>query len=121
MALENKRDRDRTQLRRFQDRRSFVSLAGHDYLFGRDVEPRRREVFERECGRCWNCGAYYGWDYGHLEHIQGGYGPQRCWCAHNLRWGCPKCHMKHHGRYPRFGEETECKITPALAGHTALK
>lgn len=99
--LENRRDRAATDSRNFQDARSYVSLAGHDYLFGRDVEARRREIFERDAGRCWRCGAYYGWNYGHLYHIQGGRGPQRCWCIHNLRWSCPKCHRERHVR-PRL-------------------
>jgi len=105
MALVNRRDAETTKDKRYVDGRSFVSHGGHEYLFGRDVEPRRRQVFDRESGRCWNCGAYYGWDYGHMDHIIGGRGPQRCWCLHNLRWSCPKCHVVRHGRYPRFGEK----------------
>src|SRR5262245_40822994 len=106
--LRNRRDEDATKAMGFKDKKSFVSMAGHEYLFGRDTETRRKEVFEDARGRCWHCGAYYGWYYGEMDHIRSGYGPQRCWCftksrCVNLRWSCPKCHRERHGRYPRLG------------------
>jgi 5-methylcytosine-specific restriction endonuclease McrA len=96
----------------FTDHRSYVSSRQHPgsdhacmYLKGDDVAQARRRVFERERGRCWKCGAYYGWEFGHLRHLHGGNGEERCWCDENLGWGCPKCHMAEHGRVPRWVEK----------------
>lgn len=100
-----KRDKQLTEMMGFTDKRSYMGQRIHpntkhqcQYLFGDDVTQVRRLVFDRERGRCWNCGAYYGWDYGHLRHIVGGRGLQRCFCLENLGWGCPKCHSREHVR-----------------------
>ena len=105
-----KRDKVATVHANFLDPRSYVSHRIHpgtahpcQYLKGKDVEIIRLLVFEKEQGRCWNCGAYYGWNYGELRHLRGGGGAERCWCAENLGWGCPKCHRTEHVRV-RFGE-----------------
>ena len=102
--LVNSRDYEATRARRFLSRNSYVSFRVHpgtkhccQYLKGKDVEPMRLHIFERDKGKCGVCGAYYGWAFGEMDHIEGGYGPQRCDCAENLRWLCPKCHRtKHH-------------------------
>ncbi len=99
-----------TALANFTDKRSYVSFRIHpgsrhpcQFLKGDDVEQIRRLIFEREKGRCWKCGAYYGWEYGHLRHLKGGIGADRCWCPENLGWGCPKCHLLiEHKREPQW-------------------
>lgn len=105
-------NREATKAAAFLDRRSYVSLRIHPatehpciFLKGKDVEIVRLRIFEREKGRCWNCGAYYGWNYGELRHLEGGNGAERCWCDENLGWGCPKCHHLEHGRFPRWHNE----------------
>lgn len=69
-------------------------MAGHEYLFGADVGPRRMFVFVRDCGRCRECGIYTGEENGHMDHIVGGHTKERCSCLHNLRWLCASCHVK---------------------------
>jgi len=98
-----KPDREATAAAHFLDSKSYVSHFTHPgtnhqciFLRGKDVEIARMEVFEREKGRCWKCGAYYGWKYGHLHHKEGGLGARRCWCESNLEWSCPRCHREHH-------------------------
>lgn len=103
--LINKRDPETTRLRMYLNSKSYVSFAGHEYLFGEDVSLRRAEIFKRDKGKCYRCGAYYGWDYGHMDHVEGGLGPQRCDCPHNLQWACPKCHSKKHNREPRWSRK----------------
>jgi hypothetical protein len=100
-----KPNREATAAQGFLNTGSYVSFRLHpgtdhpcQFLKGKDVEVIRLAVFEREKGRCWNCGAYYGWNYGHLRHLAGGNGARRCWCPENLGWGCPKCHKSEHVR-----------------------
>jgi len=77
------------------------------YLAGDDVGVMRERIFKREEGRCWNCGAYYGLNYGELRHLVGGDKYSRCWCPENLGWGCPKCHRIEHNREPKWGESAK--------------
>ena len=98
-----KRDKELTAAAHFLDPRSYISRHLHAgtahncrFLRGKDVEIARMEVFEREKGRCWNCGAYYGWNYGEMHHLEGGLGAQRCFCPENLGWACPRCHRARH-------------------------
>ncbi len=100
-----RKDKALTAERRFLDPKSYIGQRVHpgtdhpcQYLKGKDVGVVRLLIFERERGRCWNCGAYYGWDYGELRHLKGGLGLERCWCPENLGWGCPKCHRSEHVR-----------------------
>jgi len=98
-----RRDKAATQMAGFLDKRSYISFRIHPgtqhaciFLKGKDVEVMRRLVFQREQGHCQVCRAYYGWNYGEMDHIVGGRGPQRCWCAENLRWLCPEHHRARH-------------------------
>lgn len=107
-----KKDREATRKAKFLDARSYVSLRIHPetrhacvFLKGKDVESVRNRIFARERGRCWNCGAYYGLQWGELRHLKGGNGADRCYCDENLGWGCPKCHTLEHGRFPRWYNE----------------
>jgi hypothetical protein len=103
--LQNKKDKEATKARKFMNPKSYVSSRIHpetshpcQYLKGKDVEIVRMVIFEREKGRCFNCGAYYGWDYGEMHHKLGGLGPQRCFCEENLTWSCRRCHTNAHAR-----------------------
>lgn len=42
------------------------------------------------------CGAWYGLNYGEMDHIEHMTKVSRCWCDENLRWLCRKCHRGRH-------------------------
>ena len=92
-----KRDAEATKARGFNDKRSFVSTKGHDYLAGSDMAARRHQVFVRDNGRCQTCGAWYGEDWGEVHHrLHRGRGGSDD--LSNLEWSCRKCHRQHHVR-----------------------
>ena len=98
-----KRDRALTESADFLDKRSYIGQRVHpgtdhqcDYLRGDDARLRRMDVFVRDHGRCQNCGAWYGWEWGEMHHLKGGLGLDRCWCMENLAWSCPQCHRSKH-------------------------
>jgi|SRR5579859_7359 len=96
-------DVERTTAANFLDRRSFWHRNGHVYLKGKDASAARDRISMRDRGICQlqleGCRGL-AWR-GELEHKQGGFGLQRCWCDHNLRWSCKPCHAKKHGRVIR--------------------
>ncbi len=101
-------DSEQTAKRNFIDPRSYVTLDGHDFLFGEDCGVRRREVFERDKGLCQFEGhsKFFPFDgpfyvAGQADHIQGG-NSGRCWCMHNLQWICYEHHKAKHNREPRL-------------------
>jgi hypothetical protein len=87
----------------FLDRRSFISIDAHLYLKGDDVICQRQRVWHRSKGKCKNCKAQLSPLDAELDHKQGGL-VGRCDCLHNLQILCHDCHVKKHGRFPRFGE-----------------
>lgn len=92
-------DREATRLAHFLDPRSFRSLDNHDYLKGKDVEPRRREVYLRDGGFCQVCRRegvrnFVGWQ-GEMHHVQGGL-VGRHDDLENLEWICPAHHRATH-------------------------
>lgn len=100
-------DRERTAGARFQDKRSYWTNDGHEFLFGEDVRARREEVYERDKGRCQEhirqgrfLGCHVSWHQAHMHHIQGGL-VGRCSCMHNLEILCGECHRAIHPR-PRW-------------------
>lgn len=113
-----KRDNFETKLRHFRDPRSFCSINGHEYLYGKDVEPRRREVYERDHGICQmraedgdspvDCDLFALWDDGEMHHIQGGL-VGRCDCLHNVQWVCKPCHRASHVR-PKWSSQQAVKV-----------
>lgn len=88
-------DRERTETARFQDKRSYWTNSGHEFLFGDDVRNRRQEIYDRDKGLCQGCGGRVNWIDGHMHHIKGGL-VGRCSCMHNLAWLCGACHQKEH-------------------------
>lgn len=97
MPRGSKRDLAETAKRNFLDKRSFVSLDGHEYLRGKDMSALRLEVWERD-RRCMlaisdHCfGKRLTLEYMQTDHIQGG-NVGRCDCLHNLRAVCFPCHQ----------------------------
>lgn len=117
--LEHRPNPETTAARGYQDPRSYVSFAGHEYLFGEDVGPRRHAVYERDEGLCQRCGLpapEFGPDmiHGEMHHVKGGNGPQRNHDMTNLEWLCFPCHWaekngapkstKRKGRYGKEGQ-----------------
>lgn len=96
MSFEHNRDEGATGLREFSSPDSYVSSDGHEYLAGADRSARRLEVYRRDRGRCWKCGERIPWEFGEMDHIEGGLGAQRCDCLHNLRWACGEDHRDKH-------------------------
>jgi len=114
-----KKDREATARAHFKDPRSYVSLRIHPgqrfacvYLKGEDVGAVRERI------RCWynyscaECGRYCS-ETGHLHHIVGGLGAQRCWCEVNLIWLCELCHKDKHVQisWSRWAKKEEEAIT----------
>lgn len=85
-------DRQRTAEARFQDKRSYWTNDGHEFLFGEDVRERRQQLYQKTGGRCEKCDWFTGWAAGHMHHKQGGL-VGRCTCMHNLEWLCAECHL----------------------------
>jgi hypothetical protein len=104
-----KRDNTETMARNFMDDRSFVSMDGHDYLYGDDIGDRRREVWERAHGYCEvkqapGCSGLVSWVDGEMHHKQGGL-VGRNDDMENLLWSCMACHRyEHRNRNPRFSQ-----------------
>ena len=102
-----KRDNTETVARNFMDERSFVSLDGHEYLYGDDIGDRRREVYERAKGVCEvrtspHCQKAARWIDGEMHHKQGGL-VGRNDDMENLLWSCLPCHrFEHKDRSPQF-------------------
>jgi len=94
MGLEHTRDDVATAAKGYIDPRSYVSYDGHEYLEGKDVGVRREEIWKRDGRRCVRCGEMVSLKTMELDHKQGGLGPQRCWCHHNLQTMCKNgCHL----------------------------
>lgn len=92
-------DVEATEDAHFEDRRSYITHDGHEYLFGADVGARRREVYERDGGKCQaaGCGKWLPWDEAQMHHRKGGLSG-RCTCMHNLEIQCPSHHGERHVR-----------------------
>src|SRR5277367_2720927 len=115
--LENHKDKEATKAAGFQDKRSWISIAGHQYLRGKDRSALRHAVFDFFKGKCCICGRATGEDNGDMEHEVGGRPLARCDCFHtrlangvhhtNVRWICgmfglSPCHRKKHNREPQL-------------------
>lgn len=105
--------------KRFRDRRSWISIGGHQYLRGKDRSALREKVFAKQWKYCQNCGAELAQFDGDLEHIVGGRPKARCDCwgtkladgtRHtNVRrtcsmWAIDSCHAEKHHRVLRSGK-----------------
>jgi hypothetical protein len=122
MALENRCDAEATKQAGFKDKESWVSLAGHQYLFGEDKVAIRAVVFRDATGLCCFCGRYVAEDYGDLEHRRAGRKLVRCDCygtlladgsiCTDLRWShgmgdfANACHRKRHNREVKWTKQS---------------
>ena len=121
--IENRPDPDATRARGFHNRKSFVSIAGHEYLDGEvDHALRRAEIYRAAGGEvdivldakgkhvleardirpatCQGCQKPHRvtWRSGEWDHRHGGNGPSRCDCPHNGRYVCSAWHRARHPR-----------------------
>jgi hypothetical protein len=87
------------------DKRSFVSLDAHLYLYGKDKEDQRIKVFSESLMRCADCRRPIFWDTFEWDHIRGGL-LGRCDCLHNAASKCRECHSKKHVQ-PRWTASKE--------------
>lgn len=94
-----------TAARGFKDRRSFVSVDGHELLVGaEDTTARRKEIFERSHGRCElhvapGCKGFVNWHSRGMEgwaHLDVEPHRNHCDCAANGAAACDKCHRWFH-------------------------
>jgi hypothetical protein len=105
--------------KKFSDRkkRSYISIAGHEFLRGVDRSQRREEVFQFARGLCAHCGKYrseHG-GYGDMNHTNGNTPKTRCDCfgtvladgtvCTGVEWICgmrlpygESCHRQEHRR-----------------------
>lgn len=115
--IENRRDREATKRARkakqIQDPRSYINIAGHIYLRGRDRSAVRELVKEDAKGICAICKTkVQDWD-ADMDHIRGKRKHERCDCygrqlpdgttCTNLQWvhgmfSRMPCHRRKHGR-----------------------
>ena len=96
--LENRANPGATKAANFYSRKSYISFAGHVYLYGlRDHNIMRNALYERSGGLCEKCKQPLGIEW-HWHHTQNTFGGRRCdglCCALAL---CVECHNAEHGR-----------------------
>ncbi len=88
----------------FQHPRSFVSLDGHEILFGPDKEARRREIYDRAHGRCEmqsspRCRGFVRWNNMGMEgwaHVCEAPHRDHCDCLDAGKAACDPCHRATH-------------------------
>lgn len=105
--------------KRFVDRRSWISIGGHQYLRGQDRSNVRAKVFRKHAKNCQLCGERLREGEGDMDHIIGKRPKMRCDCwgtkladgtRHtNLRRTCEmmkpgSCHAEKHHRVLRSGK-----------------
>lgn len=105
--------------KRFRDRRSWISIGGHQYLRGKDRSALREKVFRKHAKNCRLCGVRLREGEGDIDHIEGKRPKMRCDCwgtrladgtRHtNVRrtcsmWAIDSCHAEKHHRVLRSGK-----------------
>jgi 5-methylcytosine-specific restriction endonuclease McrA len=103
-----KRDRSETAAAAFLDPRSFWSLDGRLFLYGKDWGPHRERLFERTGGHCERitCGRRITLETMQSHHYPVSRGKGGSDDLDNLVGTCHFCHKaEHQWRRPRFGEQ----------------
>ena len=101
MPRGHKIDRFATANTMLKDKRSFIGMDGHKYLYGADMSWQRHRLCERANHTCELCGLPTGWDEGHVHHKverSAGGGDD----LENLSWLCYPCHSGHHAHRPKL-------------------
>lgn len=107
MALRNHKDKEATKRMGFFNPKSYVTFAGKEFRFGKDMEHMRLRVFERSKGFCemplkgdlakMTCQRNISWETFEMHHE-----PPRSKGGddsfENLRASCRRCHQARHAR-----------------------
>jgi len=123
-VLDFSKDIAATKARKFNHRHSYVNIAGHQYLRGKDKDALAEKVYADAKGLCCVCGCWRDRSKVDLEHENGGSKHRRCDCYHtmladgtlhtNVRIICTmdpakgiqsRCHIDKHGREPRWSKK----------------
>lgn len=105
--LSNQKDPEATKAAGFSSPKSYVSFAGHVYLYGViDHGNMRMRIYERAKGMCELCDVphFVPWEIGEWHHTQKTLGGRRCDCLKCGAWSCREAHVRTHGRTTRWGE-----------------
>jgi hypothetical protein len=99
----HKVDRELTASMGYKDSRSYRTLHGQEFLFGKDKTARRHAIYRRCRGRCFACGKWTPFEGGEWEHrIPLGDGGDDSLA--NGRWSCKSgCNQRRHQREVQFG------------------
>jgi hypothetical protein len=104
--LENRRDKEATKAAGFASKKSYVSFAGHQYLYGLADHARRRvEVWEQANGMCQTCKKPHKvpLHLGEWHHAQKTYGGRRCDGLCCAQWSCEAGHPKMRVKWTKNG------------------
>lgn len=104
----------------FADKRSFISLDGHEILFGLDKSQRRREIWQRANGRCEmqlipGCRGFANFENGismsGWAHVSIPPHRHHCDCKGGGLWTCGPCHRYYHAHKREAEERLRSKQT----------
>ena len=90
-----------TKLYGFHDKRSHCTTDLRLVLYGKDMSANRDIVLRRDGYKCVRCGSSKDLEIDHIESKGKGL---RSDGVDNLWTLCRACHVKKHGRVPRWGE-----------------
>jgi hypothetical protein len=100
-----KRNEIATQLRNFEDSRSYVSLDDppHLILFGKDKAAQRQLIFAERDDICEiqgpNCLGRVSQESGHWHHVANAHNQfRRCDCKEGAVISCEPCHRDEHAQ-----------------------
>ena len=96
------RDEAATAGRKFRDERSYVTIGGQEFLYGKDMGDRRWDVWVRDGGRCFACERPMFFEDCDLEHSVP-YSAGGDDSLENLRISCSGC---NHARHPHGVKRT---------------
>ena len=94
-----------TAARNFLDKRSFVSLDGHELLRGKDKSERRKQIFARDKAICQVCKMRTSGCDGEWMHLLNEHNKfKRCDCMEGGQWAHHTCHFELDHPGPQFGK-----------------
>lgn len=88
---------------------TFADGKAHLHLAGEDRSLQRKRIWFRSKGKCAECRCAITEDSFEMDHKKGGL-VGRCDCLHNLQALCHDCHVKKHGREPRWTPRLEREV-----------
>jgi len=101
MPRGHKIDRFATANTTLKDKRSFIGMDGHKYLYGADMSHQRNRLCERANHACEMCGLPTGLVDGHVHHkVKRSAGGSDD--LENLQWLCYEDHSLFHRHMPKL-------------------